>query len=282
MAKPVRSLLVLLVLAVVAGLTVGGTAAYFAATRQPAPWANACTATVGSATVRLEPAQMRNASIIAGVGMRRGLSEQGVTIALATALQESGLRNLDYGDRDSLGLFQQRPSQGWGTQQQVTDPYYASNAFYTAMVKVKGWQTMDVGDVAQEVQKSGFPDAYDKHVTGARALASALTGSAPAALSCTVRDIPAGDAAGAARFLTATLPSDVKVAAAGNTVTLDAPNGQDAWAAAAIAIANAGSYGVTSAGTGDRTWHHAWPWGSSWNTEQTRGATATRVVIGVG
>ena len=125
--------------------------------------------------VRLDPAQARNAAIIAGVAGRRGLPTQAVTIALATAYQESGIRNLDYGDRDSLGLFQQRPSQGWGTAAQVQDAYYSSNAFYAAMVQVKNWQTMDVGDVAQAVQRSGFPDAYDKHVTNAGVLANALS-----------------------------------------------------------------------------------------------------------
>ncbi len=282
MRKPVRTVVALLILLLVAGLGIGGTAAFYALSRQPAPWSSACTATGSAATLRLDPTQARNASIIAGVAMRRGLADQAVTIALATALQESGLRNLGYGDRDSLGLFQQRPSQGWGTAQQVQDPYYAAGAFYSAMVKVKGWESADVGDVAQEVQKSGFPDAYDKRVEGARALAAALTGQAPAALSCGVRNLPAADAAGLASFLTATLPKDARVQASGGNVTVDASSAQDAWAASAIAIANSGTYGVTGVGVADRTWRHGWPWGSSWNAEQTTGATATRVVISLG
>ena len=92
--------------------------------------------------------------------MRRGLPARAASIALATAYQESKLRNLDHGDRDSLGLFQQRPSQGWGTAKQIQDPYYATNAFYDALVKIDGYQTMRITEAAQEVQRSGFPEAY--------------------------------------------------------------------------------------------------------------------------
>ena len=106
------------------------------------------------------------------------------TIALATAYQESKLYNLESGDRDSLGLFQQRPSQGWGSPEQVLDPYYATNAFYDALAEVDGYETMEVTDAAQEVQRSGFPEAYADHEADARVLASALTGNSPRAFSC--------------------------------------------------------------------------------------------------
>lgn len=151
-----------------------------------------CTARVSAGAVLLSFEQAENASIIAGVAIRRGLPARAVTIALATAYQESGLRNLDYGDRDSLGLFQQRPSQGWGTPDQIRDPHYASGAFYDALVKVRGYQTMAVTVAAQRVQRSGFPNAYADHESDARMLASALTGQSPAGLSCVVRhgDLP--------------------------------------------------------------------------------------------
>jgi hypothetical protein len=84
--------------------------------------------------VRLTGEQVGNARTIAQVGYERGLPERAVVIALATAMQESRLRNLDYGDRDSLGLFQQRPSQGWGTPAQVQDPVYAAGKFYDGLV----------------------------------------------------------------------------------------------------------------------------------------------------
>ena len=112
------------------------------------------------------------------------------TIALATAYQESKLYNLESGDRDSLGLFQQRPSQGWGTEAQVQNPYYATNAFYDALDKVDGYESMRVTEAAQEVQRSGFPEAYADHEADARVLASALTGNSPHAFSCRLGGTP--------------------------------------------------------------------------------------------
>ena len=134
--------------------------------------------------------------MIAAVGVRRGLPARAVSIALATAFQESKLRNLDHGDRDSLGIFQQRPSQGWGTTAQVRDPYYASNAFYDVLAKIDGFQTMRITEAAQQVQRSGYPEAYEPHAADARALASALTGySRGGRFSCVVHDQRAAAAA---------------------------------------------------------------------------------------
>jgi hypothetical protein len=107
-----------------------------------------------------------------------------VTIALATALQESALRNLDHGDRDSLGLFQQRPSQSWGSAQEVTDPAYAANIFYEHLAKVRDYTELPLTVAAQRVQRSGYPDAYAKHEPGATLLAAALTGTSAASLTC--------------------------------------------------------------------------------------------------
>ena len=147
----------------------------------------ACTATAGGAKARVSVEQAENAATIAAVAARRKLPARAATIALATALQESGLRNLDYGDRDSLGLFQQRPSQGWGTEMQVQDPVYAAGRFYDELVKIDGYKTMDINDAAQKVQRSGFPEAYNKHETRARALASTLMGYSPSAFTCAIR-----------------------------------------------------------------------------------------------
>ncbi|HEY5050453.1 MAG TPA: hypothetical protein VII50_06100, partial [Acidothermaceae bacterium] len=108
----------------------------------------------------LKPDQLLNASIIANVAMRRGLPEQAVIVALATAQQESKLTNIDYGDADSVGLFQQRQSQGWGSQAQILDPVYASGKFFDALVKVRNWEGLTVAAAAQAVQRSAFPDAY--------------------------------------------------------------------------------------------------------------------------
>ncbi|WP_408898771.1 hypothetical protein ACJ5H2_06600 [Nocardioides sp. R1-1] len=143
-----------------------------------------CTVTVADHTVEITGEQAENASLIAAIGVRRGLPARATSIALATAYQESKLRNIDYGDRDSLGLFQQRPSQGWGTPEQVLDPVYATNAFYDALVKVPGYEDMEITVAAQEVQRSAFPDAYADHEADGRALASALSGFSPATFSC--------------------------------------------------------------------------------------------------
>ena len=150
----------------------------------PLPDPEGCRAQVGKTKVDLSPEQSRNASLIAAIGVRRGLPARAVSIALATAFQESKLVNIDYGDRDSLGLFQQRPSQGWGTKAQVMDPHYSTNAFYDELVTIDGYQGMRITEAAQAVQRSGFPEAYEEHAEGARALASALTGWSPAKFSC--------------------------------------------------------------------------------------------------
>lgn len=130
------------------------------------------------------PEQAVNAATIAAVGTGRGMPERAVTIALATALQESGLRNIRHGDRDSLGLFQQRPSQGWGTPEQIMDPTYAAGAFYEHLAKVPGYTRLPLTVAAQRVQRSGFPEAYAKHEPDATLLAAALTGRTAATLTC--------------------------------------------------------------------------------------------------
>lgn len=126
----------------------------------------------------LDAQQVQNATTIVKVGLAMGVPAKGLTIALATAMQESTMRNLNYGDRDSLGLFQQRPSQGWGTPQQVQDPAYAARKFFEALLKVNGWQSMSVAAAAQAVQRSAFPDAYAKWQATGEALASAILATA--------------------------------------------------------------------------------------------------------
>lgn len=145
-----------------------------------------CTVEVDGHTVTLTLEQAENAATITSIALRRGLPARAASIALATAYQESGLVNVDYGDRDSLGLFQQRPSQGWGTEEEVQDPIYASNAFYDALELVDDYRELEITVAAQEVQRSGFPDAYADHEADARAIASALTGNSAQALACGV------------------------------------------------------------------------------------------------
>jgi hypothetical protein len=176
---------VLLVVVVVVGL---GTGMLVRLGAGPLPDPDGCTAQVGSEKVRLTPTQGRYAGLIAAVAVGRGLPARAASIALATAFQESKLRNLRDGDRDSVGLFQQRPSQGWGSPAQLRDPLYAVNAFYDALVEIDGYQSMRITEAAQAVQRSGFPEAYEEHAAGARALASALTGWSRGAFSCVVDD----------------------------------------------------------------------------------------------
>ncbi len=143
-----------------------------------------CEVTVGDQRVEISAEQAENASLIAAIAVRRELPARAVSIALATAYQESKLENIDYGDRDSVGLFQQRPSQGWGSRDELLDPVYATNAFYDALVKVDGYEDLEITVAAQEVQRSAFPNAYADHEDDGRVLASALTGNSPAAFSC--------------------------------------------------------------------------------------------------
>ncbi len=144
-----------------------------------------CEVRTDTGAVRLDADQMANAATIAAVGLTRGLPERAVVVALATALQESELNNLSGGDRDSVGLFQQRPSQGWGTAEQIRDPRYAASAFYDQLVKVRGWEDMRVTEAAQRVQRSAFPEAYQKWADEAQVLAEALVGTAYGAVMCT-------------------------------------------------------------------------------------------------
>ncbi|HEU4567845.1 MAG TPA: hypothetical protein VFR99_07410 [Marmoricola sp.] len=177
-----RGLFLLAVVVIVVGV---GIALYRGAGPLPDP--EGCSATVQGHHVDLATDQGENATLIAALGVRRGLPARAVSIALATAFQESKIRNLPHGDRDSLGIFQQRPSQGWGTAQQLRNRYYAINAFYDALQKVDGYQHMRITDAAQRVQRSGFPEAYEAHAEDARALASALTGYSPGGrFSCVV------------------------------------------------------------------------------------------------
>ncbi|MFF9477582.1 heavy metal transporter [Streptomyces sp. NPDC014733] len=153
----------------------------------------------GGTALELTPERAANAATISAVASARGLPPRAVTIALATAMQESGLRNLDHGDKDSLGLFQQRPSQDWGTSRQIMDPVYAAGEFYAHLVKVPGYARLPLTESAQRVQRSGYPLAYAKHETDATLLADALTGRRGAALSCVVpRPAKGADTGGAA------------------------------------------------------------------------------------
>lgn len=135
-----------------------------------------------TALAGLDAEQLANGALIVEVGRGMGIPPRGWVIAVATAMQESGLRNLPHlgedNDHDSLGLFQQRPSQGWGTPEQIMDPRYATTVFYEAMLQVENWETLPLTVVAQAVQRSAFPDAYARHEPLAVALVESVAGGA--------------------------------------------------------------------------------------------------------
>jgi murein DD-endopeptidase MepM/ murein hydrolase activator NlpD len=152
-----------------------------------------CFTTTGSASADTSPAspppsagagpigrwnaeQVANAATIIGVGKGLQIPPRGWVIAVATAMQESSLINTPGGDRDSIGLFQQRPSQGWGTPAQLHDPQYAATKFYQKLLTISGWQSMPLTEAAQKVQRSAYPDSYAKWEPDATQLVGVLSG----------------------------------------------------------------------------------------------------------
>ncbi|WP_018251994.1 hypothetical protein [Salinispora mooreana] len=199
--------------------------------------------------VELDAGQMANAATIAAIGAQRGMPERAVVVALATAYQESGLRNLAGGDRDSVGLFQQRPSQGWGSPAEIRDPRYATNTFYAALAKVRDWEEMRVTDAAQTVQRSAFPEAYQKWADESEVLSRALLGQASGAVACAVNDDPQHRGATATAALAQGLTLDwglaPEAAAAGPTrLTLTVDDEQDGWRYAHWLVSHAQDNGV--------------------------------------
>lgn len=260
---------------VVLALGVTGVVWFLSRTHPPAPFADRCFANVDGTSWALSPTQADNAALIAAVGVHRELPARAVTIALATAMQESKLVNLGYGDRDSLGLFQQRPSQGWGTAEQIQDPVYSTGVFYDHLVNVPGYRDLPITQAAQAVQRSGFPDAYAQHEGSSRAWSSALTGYSPAALTCTLHD-PSPTTSDAVvtrvrRDLGADVPVQVTPTQGGATLTFPTSAvtsvddaGQRDWALAQWAVAVAQPLGLTSVTVGDKTWDRAaGTWGAA-------------------
>ena len=185
-----------------------------------------------------------------------------MSIALATAYQESKIRNLPYGDRDSLGLFQQRPSQGWGSIAQISNEYYAINKFYDELEKVNGYQTMPITKAAQRVQRSGYPEAYAVHAPDARSLASSLTGYSPGGtFACVVAEPKGhGTAAKATALLTKAYGSlDIARTGSRQDLTVTVPTGLEGertgWSVAAYLLGHAGQLGIDAVSFDGHTWH---------------------------
>ncbi|MGP7960488.1 hypothetical protein ACTVCO_06710 [Sanguibacter sp. A247] len=249
------------------GLAIGGVwaVAQVLDTRRPAPEPrHTCWASVGEDDWYFSPDQAQNVALFAAMAAERRLPARAVTIAIATAMQESRAVNIDYGDRDSVGLFQQRPSQGWGSVEQIMDPVYSTGKFYDGLVKVRDYTSLDVTVAAQAVQRSGFPDAYAQHEGRARAWASALTAQDGADLTCELRpSLPGGDVRVFAKRASRDMPSaSVTADAATRTVRLspgslagDHDRSLARIAMWAVAVAEPGQ--VVSVTLGDRTWERA-------------------------
>ncbi|GGS06624.1 hypothetical protein GCM10010169_59190 [Micromonospora fulviviridis] len=209
--------------------------------------------------VVLSADQMANAATIAAIGVQRKMPERAVVVALATAYQESHLRNIAHGDRDSLGLFQQRPSQGWGTPEEIRDPRYAAKKFYAALKKVKGWEKLRVTEAAQRVQRSAYPEAYEKWADESQVLTRALLGNASGAVACTVGPTPTMRGPAAATALLQSLALDwglpeLNSATDLTGLTVPAADSRNGWRYAHWLVSHADDHGVKRVRFGELEW----------------------------
>lgn len=216
----------------------------------------------------LTPEQTLNASIISAEALARDMDHRASVVALATALQESDLVNIDYGDRDSVGLFQQRPSQGWGTIEEIMDPHYATVAFYNHLEHVDS-HSMSVTQAAQAVQQSGVPDGYAKHEGSSTALTDAFHGAQPGLLNCVLDPVEksastSGENASVppaerAQETTVGLQRDYgdtlgEVRTEGESAVVEPEDAEAGWAAAHWAVGNAERLGITRVSYHGQTW----------------------------
>jgi hypothetical protein len=271
-----RSLIAGLTVIGLTGVAAVGAWAWWNGSVGSVPIREHCTATIAASAstplrvAELDPEQAGNAATITSIAHKRGLPARAATIGIATAIQESKLRNINYGDRDSLGLFQQRPSQGWGTRKQITNPVYATNAFYDVLAKVDGYETMEITKVAQKVQRSAFPDAYADHEPEARVIASALSGYSPSGFTCVLRsssataqNVAAGGLTGRARAVSEAAAQEAgqknvePVGSGGTTLRFSVSSSaqdREAWSLAHWAVARAAGLEVTRVDVADRRW----------------------------
>ncbi|MBG0740356.1 hypothetical protein IV500_13295 [Paeniglutamicibacter antarcticus] len=222
----------------------------------PAPLSVGCTASSAGGSYPLAVDQTQNAALITAISVRRGLPARAASIGLAVALQESKLRNITHGDLDSLGLFQQRPSQDWGTAEEILDPVYSTNAFFNVLVTVRGYETLPITEAAQKVQRSAYPEAYAQREPQGRAFASALTGLSPAALDCTLNPVSGtGDPAAVLSGLQLGFGS-VQGTSDTDSLTIGA-SGTAGWSYAQWAVANAAALKITSVTFAGKSWIRA-------------------------
>jgi hypothetical protein len=267
-----RVLAVLAIIGVVAGLAAFGLHTLFGKLDLPNAQESRCDLTGTAYSVSTE--QAANAATVTAVAVRRRLPARAAVIALATALQESKLINVEYGDLDSVGLFQQRPSQGWGSTGQILDPHYAAGKFYDRLVRVREWQRRALSEVAQAVQQSRFPEAYSQWEDEASALARALSGAAPAGVSCrfpapTVVARPARVGELLGRDLPVT-----RLSSSVHAVELRPATGQG-WAAASWLVAHADRLGIDAIRHAGRRWTRS----DGWRDDAAAGSDRVRVEL---
>jgi hypothetical protein len=234
-------------------LTVGG----YIALRHSVPVLEpaSCDAAGADQPVSLQVGQAGIAATIAGVAQRQALPRYAVTVALATALQESKLTNLHSGDRDSVGVFQQRPSQGWGPAPELEDPVYASTKFFDALSQVPGYQVMPVDQAAQAVQHSADGEAYAQYTIVAGRLSAAFTGQRPHAVWCWYPGPAARPRlAAAGQALDHAFGPLQMHTASDPRVTVRVGPGAGGWAVAAWLVTHAGAYGIATISYGGYHW----------------------------
>lgn len=235
-----------------------------------------CEVRTSQGTMPLDLEQGANAATIAAVAFRKQLPERAAVIAYATAIQESHIHNLAGGDRDSVGMFQQRPSQGWGSPDKLRDPVQSTSKFFDALVKVKDYLDRDLHDAAQRVQRSADGSAYAQHERDGKLLAAAFTGREPATARCWY---PPGKKTAsrrpeAIREMRRAFGSRLKVGGP-SPLTQGAPsrpeswnavkvtNPRAGWAVAAWAVTHAQAYGLTEVRYAGKHWqadagHDGW------------------------
>jgi hypothetical protein len=205
-----------------------------------------CSADGNGQVIPLATGQAGIASTIAGVARQNAMPRRAVTVAYAAALQESKLQNLHYGDRDSVGIFQQRPSEGWGPTRQLEDPVYATTKFFAALTRVPRYRQIPVYRAAQDVQHSADGGAYSQYQQTAASLAAAFTGTRPHAVWCWY----SGQAAGAARLtavasqLTRTFGPLTEHRRGDPVLAVQVTGVKDGWAMAAWLVSHARTYRI--------------------------------------
>jgi hypothetical protein len=255
-----RPLIVLAVIAVL--LAIGAYAAYTAYQRFVVQVLTipGCQAGTGDSAIPLDFGQAADAATIAGVAIHENLPARALTIAYAAAFQESKLENLSYGDRDSVGIFQQRPSEGWGTVAQLQDPAYATRAFFSALVQVPNYAKIPVYQAAQAVQKSAYGYAYQQYAPTGEQLAAYYT-TKPHAVTCWYNPVAQAASQGVSAKLNLTgavkgledafgkpgggqAVTRITRAGSGESVTVRAA-ARAGWPVANWLVTNASSYGIT-------------------------------------